>query len=162
MFLKICDTFRCFYKDPVISSILSTIIIICITRLYTKYKNKRIYGKIEGKYKGYDIGKDNYISEQVTSGIVKHIKNNICQLIVRQFPDSNEYVWIGIITFETENTGTITWKYTRFGNEDMDKKVSIGIKRIIVDKDKNKYDLYIIEDNIDNQNRFSKQVFKQV
>ena len=126
----------------ILSSVLATIIVLTIQYLHRKSVFKKKFLILEGEYEGYGYS-DSYptklnTNESQSNASIKYIERNKLKIYVKH----DERKWTGDLIMESENFGTIVWKYD---SEKADEH-NFGFKRCYVwkDNDANKLFLYLI------------------
>jgi hypothetical protein len=124
------------------SSIIAAILTYIATYFYNKRWYKSKYGKLAGNYKGYgyeDLTDWKVKEEQQSKATIIYKKENILEIEVANIHKNDRYKWKGTIYMISENHGSVSWKYEKWGGEKFgEKKHRYGFKRLIVAEDENK------------------------
>lgn len=129
------------------SSILAAILTYIATYFYNKHWYNNKYGRLAGNYKAYGYKKNTseWELKEKPQGeaIITYIRKNILEIEVGSYKN-NRYKWKGTIYMDSENHGSISWRYIKWKGEKygcMNHK--FGFKRVILVEDEHKKYFYL-------------------
>ena len=131
----------------ILSSIIAASIVLVYTRRSDKEKIKRKYSGPVGEYSGYSYTGPEAINIQldnpVSHATIQYLSENKLLITVKELNNNNQ--WSGIVAMETENYGSLSWRYEVLNNKPVDIKThSFGFKRLMCLTIDNKKIVYLI------------------
>lgn len=144
MILPICG--YDLYTDPIFSALVAASIIYLIECFLRKSRNRNKFIKLEGKYDGYGYKEYDLIKDKPQSRAkIKYYKDNLLKISVSYGNKYSRSKWVGIITMELDNYGSIIWYYKIKEGQKFEDRHSFGGKKLVVREEKKKLYLYLTE-----------------
>lgn len=159
MRLGLCIFDLCTFGNILIGFLLGVVASYLATKVHQMVIARTLakqYGKLTGKYTGYEFHKDSAGTETSTLNTkspssdaeIEYLRANVLSIIVTERNQTNEkghtFVWEGEITMEHEASkhqyGTVVFRYTVFN----DGQHKFGFKRCIVSKEDDKMMVFLI------------------
>jgi len=140
-------------------SIIASIIVILYTKRTDKEKVRLKFSGPVGEYFGYGhttqgnstISTDKPISEVS----IKYEEDNKLKLILKEL--NSPHQWSGIVAMETENYGTVSWRYDILHDKPVDLYTHLfGFKRLMFVTRENKKIVYLV-----GEERYGKEILIQ-
>jgi hypothetical protein len=131
---------------------LSSLAATALAHLVGRVSWKKRYGKAEGQYEGKVFKKDTWelAEEPVSKAEIEYKQDNVLSIkltsLIEKNVDTKEYlVWIGEMTMESENFGTVVWRYTNLPKP----QHQFGFKRCIVQEEPDAAYVYLIGEAVE-------------
>ena len=135
----------------VVASLTASWIAWRLSLRYSRRCYRRKYGRFPGKYEGFGFMKEDgrKLQDQPQSqAVIRYQKDNLLLIEL----EHNDRKWSGFITMETENYGTVAWRYHGLPND----KREFGLKRCIFNLEED--EIYLIGERPE----YGKEVLKRV
>ncbi|MEL7834269.1 hypothetical protein [Fodinibius sp. Rm-B-1B1-1] len=129
----------------IISSLTAAFITWGISILYKKLRDWLKFKDLAGTYDGYGYQEDtnewSLKDEPQSKATINRIRKNILEIQVMSINKNGRYIWKGTIFMDSENQGSISWRYIKWGGVEYgNKRHKFGYKKItIVEDDENIY-----------------------
>lgn len=129
----------------IISSLTAAFITWGISFLYNKWWYWNKFKVLIGNYKGYGYKEDTnewlLKDEPQSNATIDRVRKNIFEIKVTSRNKNNRYIWKGTIYMDSENQGSISWRYIKWGGTEYgNNKHKFGYKKItLIADDENIY-----------------------
>lgn len=154
-----------FLTNAILTGLVSSLIAAFITWFFSYLYNKKWYreryGKLTDTYKGYGYKEDSpeweLEDKPQSEATVTYIGKNTLNIVVTSLNKHNRYIWTGTIYMESENHGSISWNYIKWGGKSFGEKYhKYGYKKVTLIEVENNIYFYLSPEQGDG---FKKAVF---
>src|SRR5690606_24720169 len=150
----------------IFSSIFASIIISSYIVYRENRKYRKMYSRWNGIFYGYAIEdeKERIVSTSPASeATMKYVGKNKIEFRLTDLNSTGRNIWSGVIFMDTENSGTMTWRYEKHLNEELGKtKHLFGIKKVFTSEVSGEWFMFLMEQPMSATScHFGNEVFRK-